>query len=214
MKNKRRYWTKGELVSMRELYPYVPTHQVARKLKRNERSVYSKAMEMGLKKHPSYFENYPGGRLKGVRCSKGTEFKPGNAPWNKGLKGYNPGGRSVETRFKKGNLPHTTLQDGAVTVRVDSRGVPVKHIRIDQGKWEYLSRHTWRQHYGEIPAGHYIVHKDGDTMNCNIENLECISRAENMRRNTIHRYPEDLKATIKLISKLEKTINNATQHNG
>lgn len=40
-------------------------------------------------------------------------------------------------------------------------------------------------------------------------NLELISREENMRRNTIHHYPEELKEVIRTFSKLNKKINNA-----
>jgi hypothetical protein len=214
-KSKRRYWTEGEMVSMRELYPFLPTFVVARQLRRTESSVNGKALEMGLKKHPSYYVKYGGGRLSGYdwrNCR--TCFTPGHTPWNKGKKGWQAGGKSVETRFKKGQLPVQTLYDGAIRVRTDNRGVPVKFIRIAQAKWEYLSRYTWQQHNGPIPPGYNIVHRDGDSMNCNIENLECISRAENMRRNSIQRYPEEVKSAIKLIRKLEKTINHAEEHNG
>ena len=39
-------------------------------------------------------------------------FVKGNVPWNKGIKGYQPGGKSVLTRFKKGNIPHQTREIG------------------------------------------------------------------------------------------------------
>lgn len=43
---------------------------------------------------------------------------------------------------------------------------------------EYLHRYIWRKHNGEIPKGHHIHHKDGDPLNNDIENLECISPAQ------------------------------------
>jgi len=42
-------------------------------------------------------------------------------------------------------------------------------------------RYVWEQHNGKIPKGYYIHHKDGDSFNNKIENLELISPEE-------HRY--------------------------
>ncbi len=46
-----------------------------------------------------------------------------------------------------------------------------------------LHRWVWTLQYGEIPPGHVVRFKDGDTLNCDIENLEVLSLAEHMRRN-------------------------------
>ena len=110
-------------------------------------------------------------------------FLPGHKPWNKNLKGLDIGGK--ETRFKKGNLPHNTKHDGAISIRTDSKsGIPYKYIRIAKAKWVLLHRYVWEQYNGQIPKGYIIRFKDGDTLNCAISNLECISRRENMKRNT------------------------------
>ena len=39
-----------------------------------------------------------------------------------------------------------------------------------------LHRQIWIDNFGEIPKGYVVHHKDGDTLNNSIENLECISR--------------------------------------
>jgi hypothetical protein len=67
--------------------------------------------------------------------------------------------------------------------------------------------HTWQQHNGPVPQGKIVCFKDHNTLNCSIENLMLLSRAENMQRNTIHRYPDELKSTIRLVSKLKRKIN-------
>jgi hypothetical protein len=114
-----------------------------------------------------------------IRTGNVTQFKKGHDSWNSGKRYHLVNGGT----FKKGMHPKNTKHDGAITVRTDNRGVKVLHIRTALNKWEYLSRHTWREHHGDIPAGCLIVHRDGDTLNCSIENLECITKAENARRN-------------------------------
>lgn len=137
--------------------------------RRGTRNVMQKAFKIGL-------------RYKGPK--RGI-FKKGHPAFNKGRK--MPAelyAKCAPTMFKKGQMPKNTREgDGAISIRYDNRGVPVKHIRVALGKWEYLARHVWREHNGEIPKGHIVVHKDGDSMNCDIGNLELISRADNARRN-------------------------------
>jgi len=78
-----------------------------------------------------------------------------------------------------------------------------------QRKLVYKHKWVWEQATGKkVPKAHNIVFKDGDNLNTNIENLECISNAELMRRNTIHRYPQELVSQIRKVSKLKKLINN------
>jgi len=68
---------------------------------------------------------------------------------------------------------------------------------------------NWEAVHGLVPAGNIIVFKDRDTMNCDHTNLEMITLEENMRRNTIHNYPPEIKTTIRLLSKVNKKIRNA-----
>ena len=117
------------------------------------------------------------------------------------------------TQFKAGRLPHNTKFDGALSIRTDTNtGRRYKFIRVELGHWELLSRYNWTKEYGEIPPHHAIAHIDGNSLNCDLDNLECISQADNMRRNTIHRFPEEIKQNIRAISKLNRAIkklNNA-----
>ena len=66
----------------------------------------------------------------------------------------------------------------------------------------------WEQAHGPIPAKHIVRFIDGNTMNLDLTNLECIPMRENAKRNTIHRFPDDLKKLIRLKAKLNKTIKN------
>lgn len=118
-------------------------------------------------------------------------FKKGHVPFNKGR--YMR--VSQRTEFKKGNLPANTLYDGAIRVRVHKRTqTSYKYIRVALGKWELLHRYNWQQAHGPIPKTHIVIFKDGDTLNCELENLDLISKADNARRN---RDQEKITAGIK-----------------
>jgi hypothetical protein len=56
--------------------------------------------------------------------------------------------------------------------------------------------------------GHIIVFRDKNTMNCKIENLEMITRGENLKRNWLHNYPDEIKTLIKTKNKLINKIKN------
>lgn len=203
MKRKRKLWTKEELDFLIKAYPEVKTEHLASFLDRSLSSVYDKANLFKLQKSEQFLESEYSGRLL-KDAGKRYRFKPGHKPWNKGKKGLQHGG--IETQFKKGNRPHNTKEDGSISIRTDSKGFKYKYIRISLGKWVELHRHIWIQHNGPIPEGHIIVFKDGDSMNCKIENLEMITYEENMARNTIRRYPDEVASTIMAVNKLIKTI--------
>jgi hypothetical protein len=117
--------------------------------------------------------------------------------------------RKVEhTFFSKGHKPHNTLYDGAIVIRDG-----YYYIRISEGKWIELHRYIWEKEHGKQPKGYNVVFKDNNRKNCVLENLELVSNAELMIRNTIHRYPEEIKKTISAITKLKKTIRKHEEQN-
>lgn len=102
------------------------------------------------------------------------KFKPGCIPWNKG-KSYQPGGKSKETRFKKGLKPPLYRPVGSE--RIDRDGYIV--IKVEDHKpWKLKHRHIWEQHNGPIPKGHVILFNNGDKTDFRIENLLLISRKQ------------------------------------
>jgi len=62
-------------------------------------------------------------------------------------------------------------------------GRMMKNIKIN-GKFRHYHRYLWEQANGKVPKGYNVVFKDGDTMNCVLENLECISDREIQLRNS------------------------------
>jgi hypothetical protein len=120
-----------------------------------------------------------------MKTTNNGQFVKGQNPWNSGRTDLR---LSPKSEFKKGHLPHNTKSDGTITIRNDRSSKTgilcrYKYIRISLGKWTLYQRYVYEQHHGVIPKGCIIAFKDGDSMNCTIDNLECITRAENAHRN-------------------------------
>ncbi len=147
------------------------------------------------------------------RKRRKTYFQKGHVPVNKGKKQedyMSPEAiaRSAKTRFKKGMTSPAIKPDFYESVRLDKNGHRYIFIKCPKaGKMVGKQRWLWRKHHGAIPRGYNIVFKDGNTLNCVIENLECISHAELMQRNTLTKYPLELQQVIQLKNKLKRKIN-------
>ena len=145
---------------------------------------------------------------RGIVSGRSGRFEKGHRPHNYGKKGWASGGRSVKTRFKPGRRPHTWLPVGSE--RVTKAGLLQKKVS-DTGygsrDWQSVHSWLWVQNYGPIPEGHIVVFRDGDRKNNKIENLEMISRGENMRRNSIHNLPEELVDVCRIRGVLNRHIN-------
>jgi hypothetical protein len=143
-----------------------------------------------------------------------TRFKKGHKPFNKGTRMTEEQKERIKhTFFQRGHIPHNTKKDGEISVRKDKRGVTYLHYRVSMSHWIPLHRKIWQDIHGEIPKGFNVVFKNGDVLDVRIENLECISNTENMLRNTIHRFPEELKTDIRKLAKLKRIINKKTEKN-
>lgn len=89
----------------------------------------------------------------------------------------------VKTHFKKGSLPHNTLPVGSIVI-AKTRDKAYKRIKIaDPDVWKFLHIYNWEKEHGPMPAGKTILFLDGNSLNCDIENLRIISRADHSRLN-------------------------------
>jgi hypothetical protein len=167
--------------------------------------VYGHANGLGLKKSEAYMKSVNAGKFTG-ESGKQHRFKKGQTPWNKGQH-YNP--RNGGTRFTEGHKPKNTKHDGAVTIRTDD-GREYKYIRISEGNWMLLHVKNWIDANGPVPDGMIVVFKKPNIPDReNISNLELITRAENMKRNTWHQWPPELKNAIRTLNKLKKQLNES-----
>ena len=65
---------------------------------------------------------------------------------------------------------------------------PVVRVKVsDAGsadrRWTYLSKVVWEAAHGALPAGWCLWHRNLNQIDCRLENLEAITRAERLRRN-------------------------------
>src|SRR5690606_10942078 len=91
--------------------------------------------------------------------------------------------RTKASRFKKGRLPHNCYHEiGRIIVRRDKSGISYQYKCVELGKWVPLHTLNWESVNGLLPKGHCLWFKDRDSMNCDISNLELITRRENMLR--------------------------------
>jgi hypothetical protein len=209
---RRRFWSAKEEAHLIELYPDTPMPRLIEVFGRPDHAIYNKAHALCLSRSDAYLASEHACRLRREdNPGIAHRFKPGQAPWNKGAK-FNPGGRSAETRFAPGSLPHINVPVG--TERITDDGIRQRKVRDDgpaHRRWKSVHAIMWEDANGDIPAGHLVVFRDRDPKHIELDNLELVSRAENMRRNTIHRYPPELKSTIRQLSKLKRAISEASR---
>jgi len=169
------------------------------------KKIYQLSSKYNLRKSKEYMieEN----KIRSARLAiVGVNFRilTGNIPANKGQKMSKELYDKVKhTFFSKGHLPYNVKYDGYERTSKDG----YVEMRISQGKFVLKHRTIYQQHHGKISKDSIIVFKDGNKSNFDINNLEAITKAENMKRNTIHRYPTELKKLIRLSNKLSHKIN-------
>ena len=166
--------------------------------KKNADRVMAKASLLGLKKSRQFLKESCQQR------ENSGKFKKGMTPHNKGKKLSDATKvKLAKTMFKSGNRPHNTLQVGTETQ--DKYGyVMVKEA--EPNVWQYKHHVA----YGEpVPTGHKVIFLDGNKYNFERDNLQLVSNAELMSKNTMYRYPPELVRLLKTLNKLKKRVANA-----
>lgn len=221
----RRFWTAEEDAILRARVPNEKTAHVAASLGRTVSSTYQRVRVLGIQKTAEYLASPAAGRTNG-RQGMGTRFEKGHVPANKGVKrgrGWAPG-RMAEGQFKAGCRQGVAARNWRPvgTILTDTEGyqrIKVREATAGEAYgfgnvrvWPLLQRHVWEQHHGPIPPKHSIVFKDGNRKNCAIENLECVSRADLMRRNTVHNLPKPIAQAYQLIGAINRQIRKRAKH--
>lgn len=222
---KRKPWTAAELELLRLHYPDTITRAISDALGRTERQVYQKAAALGLKKSEAYLASPHACRLRrGDNVGAATRFEKGQTPWNKGKPGStgtHPNSR--RNHFKKGEMAgaaqHNYVPIGSL--RVTKYGSLEQKVTDNPAlypakRWRPVAHLVWEAAHGPIPPGHIVRFKHGmHTVvydEITVDRLECITKAENMRRNTLHRYPKEITDVIRARAVLNRRINHVEKH--
>lgn len=191
--------TPAEDKYIRLSYLTTPVNHMAKALNRSEVFIRSRLKALGIVVPREVVE----------RFIQQSRIKPGTVPPNKGKKMSEEVRQKVKrTWFSRGNLPHNTKTDLYVSARYHKKDKCwYLYIRESVGRWELLHRHMYRKFVGDIPKNYVVAFKDGNSLNCITSNLELLSMKENMQRNSVHRYPEEIKDIIRTKGVLTRKIN-------
>jgi len=212
-------YTTSLINKLKKRYPNEDTKELAEELGLPIDRIYYIVNKHGIKKSQAYLDNWRlSGRGRMIEHGKAHRFTKGHKSWNKDKnpKDYMTAesyDKLKPTQFKKGGLPPNTKHDGAISLRHDKTGVKYYYIRIAKANWILYHQKIYQDAYGPIPKKHIIVFKDRNPLNVTLENLECITRIENMHRNSLHRLSPEIKQTIRTLTKLKKTIRNGKKQN-
>lgn len=218
----RRFWTPAEVELLRRAYADHTTEALATTFNRTVGQVHQKANKLGLKKSAAYLARIAANSGL-AEAGRATRRQPGQAPWNKGKPGStgtHPNSR--KTQFRRGERRGIAVEmyQPIGTERISKDGYLEIKTNDDmplQGRWQAVHRIVWEAAHGQIPAKHVVRFLPGQhtTVRAEItaDRLECISMVENMRRNTVHRYPKEIARAVQLMGALNRRINNVEKQN-
>lgn len=185
-------WTAKEDKHLRKFYPDHTMSELQQLFDgRSASSIYQRAKILGLEKTKEHLSSI-GHRLAADPKSIACRFTKGLTPPNKGKRQTSFMSaemieRTKPTRFKSGHKPHNTRPVGYESVRHDG----YIYIKVE-GEPKMVQKHRWlwKKYHGEIPKGMCVAFKDGNRLNCTIDNLMLITDAEKATRVTAAMTPE------------------------
>jgi len=220
----KKRWSPTEDEVLRRLYPQTKTGDLALYFGCSVRCLYNRAALLGVKKSAEWLAGDEACLLRRhPEIGAPGRFKPGHSSWNKGLKhppGWAPG-RMAETQFKKGQMPWTWMPMWAE--RMSKEGyleIKFRERKGRHGNWASAHVLLWEDRHGPVrlpsgqilppgapvPKGHKLAFKDGDRAHIALSNLELVSNAEMMRRNSVHNLPKELQLVIQLNGALKRKL--------
>lgn len=190
--SKRRFWTAWEDDYLRKIYPEMSNEEVAQWLHRSKRAVMAHAYILGVHKSPEFAEK---------QFRKG-QFRKGQTPHNKGKSRKYWASPEAEELMAKGQFKPGECRDD------NPRKRPIGHEKVyaDGYVWvitehgrKQKHRWVWEQANGPITEGYCVKFKDGNRMNCSLDNLYLVSRADHARETRAALSPEQKKEIMRKV---------------
>lgn len=212
--NGRAAWTAEQDAVLRERYPHELTAVVAAAVNHPESSTHKRAAVLGIQKTAEYLASSLACRLTGEQ-GRATRFTKGHTSHNKGKR--RPGwsvGRMRETQFAKGQQSHNTKPIGFERVIDGYLWRKVSEIKnvVWTRNWRQVHLILWEEANGPIPKSSMIAFRNGNKADISLDNLECVSRADWMKRHTVHDLPPELKETVQLLGRVNRQIRKRERH--
>ncbi|MCA8104772.1 MULTISPECIES: HNH endonuclease signature motif containing protein [Burkholderia] len=222
-------WGPGDVEILTNLYPHNPNAAIARCLGRTAQQIENKARKLGLRKAIGYIppegyrfgprvlwsveeltilkQQYPDSTIATLSAVLGKTSSQILVMARKlGLKKSAAFWKSVGERIAPLGIENRITAHPVGTEKIWSGYV---YIKVDDTEgWVSKHRLAWRAHHGDYnPKTHSIWFIDRNPLNCDISNLELITKVEHADRSSGIRYPEELRSVINLYNKLRKVIN-------
>lgn len=157
-------------------------------------------------------------KRNGWLTGRDGRLQKGSLPWNTGTKGVcKPNSGS----FQKGSKPNNQKpfghqricsKDGYALIKVDEVNPHTGY----RGRYRPKQHLIWEAEYGPVPKGHVLRFIDGDKLNCDLDNLICVSQAVNNRlnQNKVNELPQELRGTAIALARLEVAIFQKSKQGG
>lgn len=211
-------WTPEADDELRRRYESETAKEIADDLGCTERALYMRAHALGLRKDSEWARECTRRRWAQGRHENSLAGLAKGRAWNKGLRGVvgvQP--ECQATQFKPGQMPYNWVPVGSY--RVTSGGDVEQKVADDRTpgmsrrNWRPVRVLVWEERHGPVPKGHVVRFRPGhattDPDSIKPEHLECVSRAENMRRNSYHTHlPPEVARLVQLRGALNRKINN------
>ena len=189
---KRKRWTQAEDDYLRKIYPDMSNEEVAMWLHRSKRAVMAHAYILGVHKSPEFAEK---------QFRKG-QFRKGQTPHNKGKSRKYWASPEAEELMEKGQFKPGECRDD----NPRKRQIGHEKVYADGYVWiitehgrKQKHRVVWEQAHGPIPPDHCVKFKDGNRMNCSLDNLYLVSRADHARETRAALSPEQKKEIMRKV---------------
>ena len=189
-RNYQKQWTPEEYWKYQTKYP----QGLYEFVRDNSWGVSSK--EMAEMVNEKFGTDFSPTQMKAFRQRHGIKsgctgwYQKGHPPGNKGkkLEEYVGEERAVDikkriapTQFKKGQKAINEYPLGTIVITSDGYKIRKRSMTGELWeRWEFLHRAVWEEHNGPVPEGMMISFRDSNRLNCDIDNLMLITRAENV----------------------------------
>ena len=204
-------WTQQEIDTLTRMYPNHYAREIADILGRGISSIHCKANSLGLESSLEKIQR-TGYETSKSPASIASRFQKGSVPLNKGKKVSPEVYSKIQpTMFKKGHTPVNHREVGSERINVYG------YIEIkvaEPNSWRLKHRVMWEQVNGTIPRGYNVQFKNHNPLDCRIENLYLISKAEQMaKENSFYaKYPKKIQEIIHLKGVVNRAIHKAEKN--